>query len=253
MKNLSGRKNLFVLMLIALTAGRAWAQTELIIQRAESRINAGFRERVYIDGQEVLVLRNGESGAVRIQGGEHSIHAELYSLTTPRLSFSAGSSGTLRFVITPYSLNNFVVEQQGPGVSRTQAPSAGSNSVEGSLERAADRIMERIASHSRVAIVYVSAEDRDIAEYIAGELEFIMVQQGLIVIDRSELDRVRREQRFQASGEVDDTQAVSIGRFAGASVIITGAVTGRGDLRRLRLRALDTQTAQVLSAASERY
>jgi hypothetical protein len=55
------------------------------------------------------------------------------------------------------------------------------------------------------------------------------------------------------SGEVDDNQAVSIGKFAGADVIITGAVTGSGELRRLRLRALSTESAAVLAAASERY
>ena len=74
-----------------------------------------------------------------------------------------------------------------------------------------------------------------------------------MIIDRSQLDRIRREQLFQLSGEVDDTQAISIGRIAGANVIITGAVTGAGELRRLRLRLLDTQTGQVLAAASERY
>jgi hypothetical protein len=34
-------------------------------------------------------------------------------------------------------------------------------------------------------------------------------------INRSELDRIRREQNFQMSGEVDDETAVSIGKIAG--------------------------------------
>jgi hypothetical protein len=41
--------------------------------------------------------------------------------------------------------------------------------------------------------------------------------------------------------------------MAGAEIILTGAVTGSGDIRRLRIRALDTQSAQVVAAASERY
>jgi hypothetical protein len=53
-------------------------------------------------------------------------------------------------------------------------------------------------------------------------------------------------------GEVDDDTTVSIGKFAGADIIITGRVDGEGDLRRLRLRALNTQTAQVVGVASER-
>jgi hypothetical protein len=54
------------------------------------------------------------------------------------------------------------------------------------------------------------------------------------------------------SGEVDDDTAVSIGKFIGADIIVTGRVDGEGNLRRLRLRALNTQTAQVVGAASER-
>ncbi|MDR3312273.1 MAG: CsgG/HfaB family protein, partial [Spirochaetaceae bacterium] len=90
-------------------------------------------------------------------------------------------------------------------------------------------------------------------EYIANELEFIMVGQGFVLIDRSQLDQLRREQNFQMSGEVDDDTAVSIGKVVGANAIITGSVTGTGDLRRLRLRAIHTQTAQVLAVASEKY
>jgi hypothetical protein len=85
-----------------------------------------------------------------------------------------------------------------------------------------------------------------------GELEFIWVNKGYFITDRSQLDRLRREQNFQMSGEVDDATAVSIGKFAGADIIVTGRVDGEGNLRRLRLRALNTQTAQVVGVASER-
>jgi hypothetical protein len=54
------------------------------------------------------------------------------------------------------------------------------------------------------------------------------------------------------SEEVDDRTAVSIGKFSGANIVVTGRVDGEGDLRRLRLRALNTQTAQVVGSASER-
>jgi hypothetical protein len=64
---------------------------------------------------------------------------------------------------------------------------------------------------------------------------------------------LRSEQDFQMSGEVDDVTAVSIGKFAGANIIVTGRVDGEGELRRLCLRALDTQTAEVVSVASERF
>ncbi|MDR0708019.1 MAG: CsgG/HfaB family protein [Treponema sp.] len=126
------------------------------------------------------------------------------------------------------------------------------SSVEGALTRAANTTLKNVLGRSKIAIVYITAQDRSTTEYIAGELEFIWVNAGYTIIDRSQLDRIRREQNFQMSGEVDDETAVSIGKFIGADIIVTGRVDGEGNLRRLRLRALDTQTAQVVGVASER-
>jgi hypothetical protein len=125
--------------------------------------------------------------------------------------------------------------------------------VEGALTRAAEQTLKNVPQRSKIAIVYITAQDRSTTEYIAGELEFIWVNDGYVIIDRSQLDRLRREQNFQMSGEVDDETAVSIGKFTGANIIVTGRVDGDGNLRRLRLRALDTQTAQVVGVSSERF
>ena len=118
---------------------------------------------------------------------------------------------------------------------------------------AAEAIMDSLQKNSKLAIINVSSNDKDLSEFIAYELEFLLVTNRFTVVDRSELDKIRKEQNFQLSGEVDDNTIVSIGRFAGADVVITGAVTGTGDTRRLRLRALNTQTAQVMAVASERF
>ncbi|MDR1306561.1 MAG: CsgG/HfaB family protein [Treponema sp.] len=265
------------------------SETEIIVRRADMPVNAGFKERIYIDGKLKLTLTNGGEGRIIVSNGRHTIHADLYTLTTDKLEFTADSKGRT-FLISPYSVHDFAIEQvDGDGASvriaentprvpaqpaaRTQpaerAPSrtrerstarpsrrssaVNAKGIEGSLARAAEKIIETVPPKSRMAIVYVTAADPEVAEFIAGELEFIMIEEGLILIDRSQLDRIRQEQKFQFSGEVDDAHAISIGKIAGANVILTGAVTGTGDLRRLRLRALDTQTAQVLVAASERY
>ncbi|MDR1869379.1 MAG: CsgG/HfaB family protein [Treponema sp.] len=123
--------------------------------------------------------------------------------------------------------------------------------IEAALARAADNTLKNVPTRSRIAIVYITAQDKSTTEYIAGELEFIWVNAGYTIIDRSQLDRIRREQNFQLSGAVDDDTAVSIGKIIGASIIVTGSVDGQGNLRRLRLRALDTQTSQVVGVASE--
>jgi hypothetical protein len=124
--------------------------------------------------------------------------------------------------------------------------------VEGSLVKAAEQIMASVQPSSKIAIVYVLSHDPDTTEFIANELEYLMVNEGFTIIDRNQLDKIRNEQNFQLSGEVDDETAISIGKIVGADIIITGSITGSDSTRRLRLRALNTQTAQVMAVASER-
>jgi hypothetical protein len=229
-------------------------QSEIIVKRDQSTINAGFRQQIYIDGNQKLTLVNGTEAKVIVPDGEHTISAKLSTLNSGEVRFTARSS-SITFTVTP-AAQQLLIKQSGGGSLNNNSPASGGNQndgVEGSLERAAGKIMEKIPETSRIAIVYVSASDPDVAEFIANELEFLMVENGQTLIDRSQLDAIRKEQNFQLSGEVDDESAVSIGKIAGADIIITGAVTGTGNLRRLRLRALNTQSAQVLSAASERY
>ena len=133
-----------------------------------------------------------------------------------------------------------------------RAVTTGAVGVEGALERAANEVAETFSARSRIAIVYITAQDQSTTDFIAGELEHILRRQNFIIIDRSELDRVRAEQRFGTTGEVDDSTAARIGNIAGANIVITGRVDGEGELRRLRLRALDTSNAQVVGTASER-
>ena len=114
-------------------------------------------------------------------------------------------------------------------------------------------IINSLPKDSKIAIVNISSNDSEQSEFVVGELEVFLVNSGTFVVDRRELDRIRREQRFQLSGDVDDNDVVSIGRFAGANVVITGSISGTGSTRRLRIRALDTQTARVIAAASEAY
>ena len=131
------------------------------------------------------------------------------------------------------------------------------NDIVGALDNAARVIMnslqERNLKNLKIAIVNISSSDREQSVFVAGELEYILVRNRFTIVDRSELDRIRKEQNFQLSGDVDDNQIVSIGKFAGAGLVITGSITGSGSMRRLRLRVLDTQSAELRGSASEPF
>jgi len=124
--------------------------------------------------------------------------------------------------------------------------------VEGALERAANDVSKDFNNNARIAIVQISAPDRSTRDYIIGELEYILQKQGYYIVDRAQLDKIFEEQRFGISSDVDDNTAARMGKISGASIVITGRVDGEGDLRRLRLRALNTETARVVGVASEK-
>jgi hypothetical protein len=69
----------------------------------------------------------------------------------------------------------------------------------------------------------------------------------LVLVDRRDLDLIRREEQFQLSGDVSDESAVSIGKKLGARIIITGSFTATDQNHRLQFKALEVETAQVLS------
>jgi hypothetical protein len=184
------------------------------------------------------------------------------------IGYTAGVAGSAFFfwipipaILIPLSGNTQKITATGDvvsinpnAVSNIKRNSTGhSSGIESAMNTAADVIMDSVARKEKLAIVNVSSNDRDLSEFVANELEYLLVNNRFTVVDRSELDRIRREQNFQLSGDVDDKTIVSIGKFAGADIVLTGAITGTGETRRLRLRALNTQTAQVVAVASERF
>jgi len=129
-----------------------------------------------------------------------------------------------------------------------------SESIENAVYRAAWVVIENLTNGSTVAVLNISSVDYDLAEFIVEQLSFLIVgTKKFKVVDRKSLDAIQSETKFQYSGDVDDQSAVSIGKLLGASVVVTGSVSGSGATRRLYLRALDVQTAEILAMASERF
>jgi hypothetical protein len=138
--------------------------------------------------------------------------------------------------------------------SAPAARSSGADGIEDALYRASNVLMEKLTFGTTIAIINVSSRDRDMAEFVIEELAYVFVDTGNYkVVDRKSLDAIRSEQNFQTSGEVDDDSAVSIGKLLGANVVITGSISGADSTRRLRLKALDVRTAEILAMASERF
>ena len=207
---------------------------------------------VTINGQNRILGTDSEEGKIIIPNGHHLIRVQPRNSAGRReLHLNANSEQIIvLFTLGRGTGDNSIAILNRENLSvRATGVTTG---IEGALIMAAEEVAENFTARSRIAIVYISTEDRGTTDFITGELEHLLLRQGFIIVDRAELDRIRAEQQFGLFGEVDDNTAARIGHFAGASVVITGGVDGEGALRRLRLRALDTTTGQVVGTASER-
>jgi hypothetical protein len=143
----------------------------------------------------------------------------------------------------------------GESVQRTELTNTAgldTKKLDNAIINASSVLSERIPRDTTIAVLSVSATNRNTSEYIIGEVEYNLVNSGRFkIVDRRRLDQIRSEQNFQISGEVRDDSAVSIGNMLGANIVITGEITGSGSRQRLMLKALDVQTAQITVIARE--
>jgi hypothetical protein len=114
------------------------------------------------------------------------------------------------------------------------------------IKKAAAQMEAKIPSKTKIALVSVASPSTAFSTQVLTRLESAIVSSGkLVVVDRANLDKIREEQGFQLSGEVDDESAKSIGKLSGAGAIVTGALADLGDVYSLTLKAIDIETATV--------
>jgi len=121
-----------------------------------------------------------------------------------------------------------------------------SDELDLAIRDASDYLNDNIPKGSKIVILNVQSDSNALSDYIIDELIANAVNDHVFqVVDRQQLDLIRKEQNFQWSGEVDDKLALTVGKFFGAQTIVSGAISELGDRYRMRIRALNVQTSQV--------
>jgi TolB-like protein len=157
---------------------------------------------------------------------------------------SGGSSSTTSQPVQPRQ------SSQGRG-SRGSSESKGLSDAVG---RSCEKLIGDLPRNSTVAVLSISASDKDSSAFVLDEIEYQMVDaKKFKMVDRKTLDTIRQEQEFQMSGEVSDASAVTIGNMLGASIVITGSITGSSNTNRLTIKALDVKTAQIVVMTREQF
>jgi TolB-like protein len=241
------------------------AESLLIIQRAHHFVASAATVNIFVDGQMKSTIANGETGRIYIQNGDHTLQAKApdwWAAEGQILNIDVFSE------IVTYSLDigsSIILAETNRIDSPTKDPTAKRPSgataskrnlpgIEGTVIRASEVLIEDLPQNASIAVLSVSSGDRDMAAFAVDELEFQLVNSRRFqVVDRKTLDTIRSEQNFQLSGDVDDNSAVSIGKMLGATIVVTGAISGTGATQRLTIKALNVQTAQILTMAREPF
>ncbi|MDR2078873.1 MAG: CsgG/HfaB family protein [Treponema sp.] len=252
---------------------------------SEVRISSNVKDRdytalwfnVYIDGRlaaqvepgipEKIVVKNGFA-KIKIVAAEYNARRRRWTDTGAgaEIVYEANSNSTSMEITDFFKWGGRVetkITKTEPLTPSTKTPARAAprpsnaddtGTIVDALYRAGDILINTLPENSTLAILSVSTRDREMAEFVIDELAYVLVNTGNYkIVDRRSLEAIRTEQNFQSSGEVDDDSAVSIGKLLGANVVVTGSVSGSDSMRRLRLKALDVQTAQIVAMSSERF
>jgi TolB-like protein len=109
----------------------------------------------------------------------------------------------------------------------------------------------RIPANSTVVVLNFQSDYPNLSEYIIDDITSNLVNTDLFtVVDRRSLELLQQELAFQMSGEVSEEAALSIGRRLGAQMVISGAVVYLGELYRLRVQAIEVESARIVGSSA---
>jgi curli biogenesis system outer membrane secretion channel CsgG len=102
----------------------------------------------------------------------------------------------------------------------TQTPGNTGMDMDVAIKEATSQMEMKLPAKTKMALVSVSSSSSAFSEQVLNRLESTIVSSGkLVVVDRANLDKIRTEQGFQLSGEVDDNSAKAIGKLLGAGAL----------------------------------
>jgi TolB-like protein len=122
----------------------------------------------------------------------------------------------------------------GQTVSLDEAIVAAVADIEGSLARG-----------TKVAVLNFTSDAERFSDYVIGELAGALVSGNkLVVVNRQNIDLIRKEMDIQLSGDVSDESAQRIGKQLGVQSIVSGSLINTGAWFRFRVNTINVETAQ---------
>lgn len=123
--------------------------------------------------------------------------------------------------------------------------------IETALKKTVGQFSTSIEAGTTIAIVEISSDSPKMSEVMLNEMthDFVKLHK-FQVVDRANLDKIKKELDFQLSGEVDMDSIQQLGAKLGASLVVHGKLTSIGKKYRLVAQVLDVTTASIIDTSS---
>jgi curli biogenesis system outer membrane secretion channel CsgG len=123
--------------------------------------------------------------------------------------------------------------------------------IKNAIARQQQAIKDVIPARSRIAVLDIDSYDNELGIFATEEIIMLLVKaRRFSVVDRDNIETLRKEQNFQSSGAVSDETAVAIGKFIGAGIVITGKIQQRYGQVDFSLKILTVETAEIIDLIS---
>jgi len=223
-------------------------ESEIVIEYMSSfLINVKGMVNVYLDGELKAEVFADTSERIIVPNGTYNVM--IREAGKRRISFSKTISvNSQRAVLSVRSLFGTLSVNVKDEISLSTRETG----INRAVTVIGNRIVTKLPSGTSVAILGINTNNLQNATFVISELEHILVNsRNYQIVDRSSIEAVKSEQRFQMSGDVSDETAVSIGQRVGANVVITGSINESSTASTLQVRAIDVRTSEILAMERE--
>jgi hypothetical protein len=250
-------------------SGSSGKSSEMVIRRVDS--NQLIRLRIFLDGKSQGALKVGETAVYKIKNGYHTVRVgfEDFQARSSEVAQFTAYNSTHVFSVTDTSIVLVseeplsVDEYPGAGGATPGSVIAGSARgdvaeasivIDTSVRAAFDKVTKNIKKNRKIAIINVDADNIHEANFVLEELTLLSVNspKKFNVIDRRIFDAYRAKNSIGLPSYENDFLLRYVGALIQADYVLSGRIDGPGDLRRLRVKALDVSTGHLVGDASER-
>jgi TolB-like protein len=240
--------------------------SEIVVQRVDN--NSLIRLRIYIDAKAAGSLKVGETTTYKVTNGPHTIRAafEDYQARSTEVTQFTANNNRILFTVTDESIvavgQESIRTESSIGATIQESvtePLLSGPSIEASVRNSFEGATKSLKKKVKIAVINVDSannnqNDYALADYVLEELTYLTVHspKKFEVIDRRTVDAFRASNGIGIPSYNNDYILMLIGQLLGADIVLSGRVDGPGDLRRLRVKALDVKNGRLVGDASER-